>query len=229
MECGFPRPYVLLLCSQTQTCIQFFIFNSRIITWSVGVPPLAFYFTTGLHFGSKSPIGDLVWLDGLSVIWILFFFNSLSRTNISHNTKMNESEINAPRTFVMWTLWYSAPTCLTFWSAPICYSMHSLCWPRCQRSVSQEAIYFSCPDLPSPLSMLLLQNKLRISVKSFIDNVCFTIPLGFGFGIVCLKCTLHFTLTSLWQVRECQESPVFKWILVWDHQKFRKVNIIPMI
>lgn len=120
----------------------------------------------------------------------IFFFNSLSRTNISHNTKMNESEINAPRTFVMWTLWYSAPTCLTFWSAPICYSMHSLCWPRCQRSVSQEAIYFSCPDLPSPLSMLLLQNKLRISVKSFIDNVCFTIPLGFGFGIVCLKCIL---------------------------------------
>lgn len=172
-----------------------------------------------------------IWFDWMVWVWFgfYFFFNSLSRTNISHNTKMNESEINAPRTFVMWTLWYSAPTCLTFWSAPICYSMHSLCWPRCQRSVSQEAIYFSCPDLPSPLSMLLLQNKLRISVKSFIDNVCFTIPLGFGFGIVCLKCTLHFTLTSLWQVRECQESPVFKWILVWDHQKFRKVNIIPMI
>lgn len=74
----------------------------------VGVPPLAFYFTTGLHFGSKSPIGDLVWLDGLSVIWIFFFFlNSGSRTNISHNTKMNESELNAPRTFVMWTLVFS--------------------------------------------------------------------------------------------------------------------------
>lgn len=107
--------------------------------------------------------------------------------------------------------------------------MHSLCCPRWQWSVSQEAIYSSRSDLPTPLSMLLLQNKLHISVKSSINKVCFTIPPGFGFGIECLKRTLHFTLTSLWQVWKCQESQVFKRILVWDHQKFRNINIIPMV